>query len=281
MADLEAAKLLATATWPPKGKESPWLRTEPLLEPDDLRALHLFGLSLVSQVPDPETGKRERMTNELLKEYIERAVTMAEQLTHATIMPTQYDTKEPFDQSEWRSNGFFRLAVRPIWAIKSLTIQLSNGEDVFTVPKEWIDVGQLYKGQINLMPYVIGSTGSGAVVPAASGAGLAMLQAFGASHWIGSWWHFEVMAGFPDGMVPKVVNDLIGTIAAIDILSMLAATYAQTTGHSIGIDGLSESFSGPGPQVYLQRITDLEKKRDALVGKIKAVVGQKLFAGNV
>lgn len=62
---------------------------------------------------------------------------------------------------------------------------------------------------------------------------------------------------------------------------MLAATYARTNSHSLGIDGLSQSVSTPGPQIFKIRLEELEKKKTALTKKIKAIFGYKIFSGTL
>jgi hypothetical protein len=82
-------------------------------------------------------------------------------------------------------------------------------------------------------------------------------------------------------MIPVPVNDLIGYYAAIEILSMLAATYARSTSQSLSIDSFSQSAGGPGPQLFAKRMEELMALRDALKKKIKTAYGQKIFSGQV
>ena len=54
-----------------------------------------------------------------------------------------------------------------------------------------------------------------------------------------------------------------------------------TTSQSLSRDGISQSSSGPGPRMYLPYIEELEKKRDMLVGKIKAAFATKFLISNI
>src|SRR6185369_13911889 len=108
--------------------------------------------------------------------------------------------------------------------------------------------------------------------------GAFFLSILGNRQWIPAYWKITYTSGFKDGMVPRVINELISTIAAMEILSQLAATYARVQSHSLGIDGLSQSVSTPGPAVFQVRIQELTDKRKALVGKIRAKYGTKLFS---
>jgi len=87
------------------------------------------------------------------------------------------------------------------------------------------------------------------------------------------------VAGFRDFLVPDFVNDLIGLTAAIEILSQLGATYAWMTGGSLGIDGLSQSSSGPGPQVFATRIGELKERQAKLMKKFRNFGGMSLSVG--
>jgi hypothetical protein len=76
------------------------------------------------------------------------------------------------------------------------------------------------------------------------------------------------------------VNELIGTIAAIAILSEIAATFIYNS-QSQSQDGISQSSTGPGPRIYQLRIEELMLKRDELTRKLKAIFSTRLFVGNI
>jgi hypothetical protein len=77
------------------------------------------------------------------------------------------------------------------------------------------------------------------------------------------------------------VNQLIGIIAAMQVLSQVAAAYAGSTSTSLGIDGMSQSVSTPGPNRYQIRIEELRAHRALLVKKIKKSYGSKFVVGTV
>jgi hypothetical protein len=268
----------------PKGAvEEDWRRTEPLITPDKLVSRHLFGIPLVSGIKDPITGKAQVMTKDILIDYIDRAVSTVEMETGMTIFPTPIKEKLPFDRQEFQSFGYMRLPHRPVSSVEHLAIVPSNQQEIFIVPIDWIDIGQMYHGQINIIPLTIALTSAGApqssIVSTAGGA--ALLAILNNSQWIASYWQISYTAGFPDGKIPKVLNDLIGIVASMEVLSMLAATYGKNSGSSLSIDGMSQSISTPGPEIFTRRIEDLQKKRDLLVRKLKAWSGTILFSGNV
>jgi hypothetical protein len=88
------------------------------------------------------------------------------------------------------------------------------------------------------------------------------------------------VAGFDEGKLPKVMNEIIGMSAAIDVLSMLSTTN-KSNSHSLGIDGMSQSISGQGPQVYDGRIKQLEEQRRLLMNKVKSLFQLNLISGTI
>ncbi len=264
--------------------DTSWNRTEPLLTPEDLVALHLFGLPLVSGVKDPFTGKAAVMTPGMLSKIIDRAVSEVETLAHIEIMPVQITTKLPFDPQLWASQGFTVLPHRPVASVESVEIVTSDNTPVFRFDLNWIEVGQLHQGILSILPFLLmfrGASNNGFVGIAGSAAGTAYLSLFGGTRWVASLIEIKYTVGFKDGLVPRIVNEVIGVCATMRILSMLAPTFGKANSASLSIGGLSQSTGGSGPQIFAQRMTELTAQRDQLISKLKSLTGQKLLVGNV
>lgn len=282
MADYENSKPVIGDVFPSTAVDSAWVRNEPLITPEKLKRKHLFGIPLVSGMKDPVTGRAERLTNDDLADYIDTAVGLAELETGLTIFPTQYKEKHAWDRQEYDSFGYFRLDQRPIASVEKITVNLSNNDDIYVVPNEWIEVGNAKFGQLNIIPLTIALTsGNPVAIPTTAGGALLLSIFQGKSQWVASFWQVLYTAGFPDGLLPKQVNDLIGTIAAMEVLSQLASTYGKSSGASLSIDGASQSVSTPGPEIFTKRMKDLQDKRTMLVGKLKNLYGLKFIANNV
>jgi len=259
-----------------------WDRLEPLIDAATLRRRHLFGIPLVSWIPHPVTKKRSEITDEDIKGLILVAVSKVEMLTGTIIFPVSFKEKYPFDRNQYESFGYMMTKNRPVSSIESLTVTPSNGVDVFTVPLEWVETAYLIRGQINIIPMTISTPDmNGLVVNSQAGGGAAFLSFMSYKHWIPAFWQISYTCGYKDGMLPRVLNYLIGIVAAIDILAMLAASAGLATSASLGIDGLSQSTSGPGPQVYDTLVNKLSQERDAYIKKIKNLSGLKVFSSNV
>lgn len=276
-----ASKATVGCVFPPQVVQSQHAHLEPLITPTQLRDRHLFGIPLVSGIKDPLTGRAAVMTDEKLLDIILGAVSQAEVETHLDIMPVQRSEKHPWDRNDYLAFGYFRLEHRPVSALQKIEVSPPDNSSIFIVPLEWIEVARLAYGQVNIIPLLVAMTSSGGVVQATTAGASVFLAIFSDRMWLPDFWRIEYTSGFPDGQMPRIINELIGTIAAIEVLSQLAATYAHATSTSLGIDGLSQGVSGPGPQRYKLRIDELEAKRKTLKNKVKTIYGLKIFSGQV
>lgn len=259
-----------------------WNRLEPLVSAQILKTRHLFGIPLVSMVPNPVTKKRQELTDDIINDLIQMAVSKVEELTGTMIFPCQFREKHPFDRNTYDSFGYMRVHNRPVSSLERITITTSNGADIFAVPLDWVETAYLIRGQINIIPMTISTPdGNNVIAATQSGGGAAFLAFLSYKGWIPAFWQIEYTCGYKDGTLPKIINNLIGIVAAMDVLSMLGATMAISTSASLSIDGLSQSSSGPGPQVYATRIADLEKERDKYVKIVKRMCGLGIYSDNV
>lgn len=262
---------------PEQAIESEYGRLEPILGPVELRNRHLFGIPLISQLKDPVTGRPQVMTDDMLRDYIDGALQTAEAELGIDIRPVVHQEKHPFDRNLYESYGYFMLNSRPVSKLSHIAVAPANGTEVYSVPLEWVEVANMVRGQINIIPMTAAFI-QGGTVPAGQTGASYFLAILGNRFWVPAYWQVTYTAGFPDGLVPRVVNDLIGVMSAMDILSMLAVTFARTNSHSLGLDGLSQSISTPGPQLFAVRLEELEKKKAILIKKLKTAMGKKIFA---
>lgn len=284
MADYTNSKGTVGAQFPPGGLETTFQRLEPLITPTQVRSRHLWGVALVSGMKDPRTGKADVITDLILADCIDRSVALAELETHTFIFPLQVEERLAWDVFLYRSHGYLKLSKRPVASIESLSIAASDMIPLYHLPLTWIDLGQIASGQINIIPLTIALNPSQGVgtFPTSNPAGAMFLGLLGGGqHWIPSWWLARYSVGYPDGMVPKVINDLVGTICAMEILGLIGPTLGRATSSSLGIDGMSQSVSGPGAEVFKFRLEALAEKRAMLVKKIRVLWGSLIFSGEV
>lgn len=280
MANFTNSKRATGSPYPENAIETARQQVEPLITVDLLKSRFLFGVPLVSRTKDPITGKAQVMTDDMIADIIDGAVSQAELELKIDIFPVKRREKQPFDINLYNSFGYFQLAHRPCTSVDKMSVTPSNELDVYVVPNDWVEGAYLHRGQVNIIPLTVAFV-QGTYIPQQSSGGAAFLQILGNKAWIPAWWQIEYTSGYVDGQLPRVINDYIGVQAATEILSMLALTYAQNTSHSLGIDGLSQSVSTPGPQIFKVRMEELEEKKKALMKKIKAIFGFKIFSGTL
>lgn len=247
-------------------------RYGPLITGKQVKDNYLWGLPLYSRVT------KEPFTEPMIDAQILIAIAELEAEVGINIFPTKLRERQAYDLNEFRSMGYMRLRQKPVSSIESLKVVASNDTVLWSVNLAWVDAGYLSKGLVYLLPLNL------ALVPSQTGspAGAAIfISMMGSASWIGAFWAVEYTTGYADGKLPQAINSLIGIQTALQVLALLAATNAQTNSKSINIDGLGQSSSGPGPQIYDAAIKLLLDRKKMLVGKIKNQFGGKLFSGNV
>jgi hypothetical protein len=279
MADYTTSKSGIGEVYPINAIADSWGHADSLLTPDQLKTRHLFGIPLVSYQVDPLTGARQRMTDPILKDLIDRAVALAEAETHIEIMPRVHREKFPFDRQAHAALGYMMLPIHPVQSLERLAVTASNGDDLYLVPPTWVETAYIHTGQINIIPMTVAFQYGGYMSGNQTGGGSAFLAILGQNPWIPAFWQCDWTTGFPDGKLPQIINELVGVIAAIEALGLLATTNARNSSHSVGMDGISQSISTPGPQIYDTRITMLMAQKEMLVSKIRTMYGTKLFTG--
>lgn len=263
---------------------TPWGRLEPLLTVDQLKSRFLKGIPLTLKIKDPETGKPYKISDEELKDYIETAVDEAEQELSLVLMPTQFTMKLPFQKQDFDNFGYFQLPHRPVASIEALNVQLADGSDIFVFPTQWIETSNLIHGQLNIIPLAFQglAAGTGIIGGTSAGQGTAVFfNALWNRPWVAALFGVVYTAGFKNGLMPKSINQLIGIIAAMQVLSQIAAAYAMVQSTSLGLDGMSQSVSTPGPQRFAKRMEELQAQRTLLVKKLRKSYGQKIVVGTV
>lgn len=262
--------------YPDKITESVWGRLFPLLDAAQLRQEYLFGIPMWSFFVDPVTKQRQKLTDPILEKIIERMVNRVEEDSGTIIMPSYTTEDYPFDLAEYRSFGFMKLNVRPYTSIVHVQVRAADKSRLFEAPLPWVGVAGLVKGRLSLLPQGT----AGAVMASASGTPPFLLYLAQLS-FTPQFWQVQGIAGFRDGLIPTMVNDLIGMRTAIEVLSMLGATYAFMTGGSLSIDAMSQSSSGPGPAIFQTRIAQLQQDYAKEIRKYKKFCGLAIVSGTV
>jgi hypothetical protein len=251
-------------------------RVESILTAAQLKDRFLFGIPLVSFFPHPVTGVRQEMSDENVQERIIIAVNQAELDLGIVISPVSFSERHPYDYNFWRKHAYIKVKKRPVFSVESYMFKAANGAELLRIDQNWIDMGQAHLGQINLVPIfpALAAQGITATTPTPTASATWALFS-GAYNWVPSMIEIAYTCGFPGGQVPVSLNDYIGLVAAIDILSSLASTYKGQS-YSLGIDGIQQSQSFAGPNQFAPRLEELTRKREALNGQIRDFYGKRM-----
>lgn len=268
-------KSYSTAMYPVHALSTSGLlkRVEPFLTPEQLRSRFLKGIPLA--FPNGDV-----FSDTDLKDRIYLAQNEAELRLKTTITRELRQEKLPFKQQDYRAYIHLKAEQGPLCTIHQLAIVSADKNTIFEIPPEWIETTNFTKGIINVIP-LLAAYGVNSVQGAVGNAGIAFLTVINGLDFVPAYWQIKYTSGISnkEGSVPAVVNEYIGCIAAIAILSEVAATFIHTS-QSQTQDGISQSSSGPGPRLYMIRIEELEKKQKELEKKLKTIFSQNFFVGN-
>lgn len=279
MSDFESNKDFGTTAYPvhANGTSGLFKRVEPLLTPAQLKSRYLKGI-----IPLLEKFGIT-YTDEELKDKIQLAANAMELELKTNIFPEQHKEKHPFDPSLYRSFIHIRTEQGPILAVQRMSITSSDGQNIFNVPAQWLEASRFSERQVNVIPLLSTfGTQSFTSSPIASG-GLAYLSILlNQLGFVPSYWQIIYTAGVCNeaGQVPMSINELIGLTAAMEILSGGAALNINNS-VSLSQDSISQSTSSSGPQIFMTRIAELEKKRAEILGQVKRVMSKKIFLTNI
>lgn len=272
-ADYSESKSFGNSLYPVDARYATNLheRCEPLVTPDLLKSRYLKSIPGVDDY-----------TSEEIEDQINLAANEFELETNLTITRVQRAQRVPFDRSLYRAFVYVKTDHGPIMSVEDFTIESSNGENIYSLPPTWIEMGFAHKRQINLIPILSIFGAAGLKDGQASNAGLIFLQAINNFAWLPAFFTIKYTTGISnkDGEIPVVVNHIIGMTAAIEILSELQ-TKNKYNSTSISQDGISQSAGSAGPRVYDKRIEDLQIKRENLTKKLKAIFHQRYFLSNI
>ncbi len=276
MSDFSRTKNYQTAIYPVHAVQTSGLlrRVEPLLSPEQLKSRFLKGIPLT--FPNGDT-----FSDDELKDRIYLAMNEAEILMGRTITREKFKHKVPFDYPLYRAYIHITTEHGPIASLESLAIISADFNSIFEIPPTWIETANFSKNLINVVP-LLAAYGVNTVSGAVGNAGIAFLTVIDGLNWVPAYWEVSYTAGLSnrEGEVPTIVNELVGCVAAIALLSEIAPANIYNS-QTLSQDGISQSSSGLGPRIYELRIAELQAKRDELIRKIKSIFSSRYFVSNI
>jgi hypothetical protein len=249
-------------------------RCEPILTPQLLVSRYLKGIPLAFPNGDSYTAID-------IADQIRLAMNEVELACRITITREQFTDNVPFDIALYKSFIYLKTEQGPILSVEDVRIVSSDGYSVFKIPSSWLTSGQFSKNIVNVVP-ILGaySVATGGGVGAYGG--IPYLNVFSQLSFVPNFWQIDYTTGVSkiEGQFPTVVNDLVGVIAAINMLSNIMNMFIHTS-QSQSRDGISQASSGPGTRIYLPYIELLEARKKELMGKIKSIFGSKFVVSNI
>ncbi len=267
-------------------------RVEKWITPERLKDEWLFGIPLTSIIT------KQTLSDNTIKNLITKSASRVELECNIDVYPVTRIVKQPYDRTK-SQQGFNQLdlGTRQVREIFEVSIRAPNsyavynnvpthdttdtqlGSLIYAFPLDWIDTSLMRKGIIHFVPLQSAISGSvpGGIV---GGAAAPLMQALTQLNNIPGYWYCRYASGWEENSIPSIVNDLIGTYAAMDVLSMLGPTNKWNSS-SIGLDSASQSLSGPGNQVFALRMQELATKADGLKDLIKSKFSVKIWMKNI
>jgi hypothetical protein len=164
---------------------------------------------------------------------------------------------------------------------KNSNSRYPRGAEIYTIPTEWIEMGNASRGIVNVNPInpAFSAIGTSTSVPAS---GASIMAFIGQQGWVPAYWNLEVVLGLGsmEGTVPAVVNEAVGARATMLLMDNLIPQY-RVASQSLSIDGLGQSVSDQLYQLLMDKRDQAEKTFLNITKKVKAVTSSKLFSGNV
>ena len=226
--------------------------------------------------------KLDFSTDEYL-DFINRAANNFESESGLTVERVQYIERLPFDRALYASYAYTKVNHKPITSLETFNVTSSNGENIFSMPSSWCELGFAHRGQINILPIlsIFGSTGL--TDQHVTSSGLVFLRAIANYSWLPAFWEVVYTAGLSktDGTIPIIVNEVIGALAAIDILSNMQARVLDSSS-SISADGYGQSVGKKdGGNIYKTRIEDLTTKKDKNFAHLLKTFNSRIWVSNI
>jgi len=246
-------------------------RIEPIITPKLLQSRYLKGVDGLDYTDDE------------YKDQINLAINETEILTNLPLNKMQVSERVMYDARLYQNFVYMRMNKKPILSIENVNIESSDGQMIFQLPPQWLEVGNTMKlGQINILPILNVFGATNVTLGTASNAGLLFIQAISQYRWLPGFFtvYYTVGVCHEEGQLPVVINEIVGLTATMEILSNMQNRNI-TNSQSLSQDGISQSVSSKGPEIYQTRIIAMAEKRQQLINRVKGLYKQKLFVDNI
>lgn len=240
-------------------------RYESLLNAERLKSDYLFGIPLTSALT------HETISNDTLQRFVTRAISLVEHELKINITPVKYEDRYDYNLWDYSKYNYIQLNHWPVLQVESVKGKYPNSVDFIQYPSSWVSIyGEFGMFQLTPTQGAITQfflTNDATYLPLLLGSRAQWPQL----------WQITYVSGFDNDKIPAMINDIIGTMAALDALTTLAPVIFPYQGYGIGIDGVSQSISTAGPQWLQMRITDLKEKYDHLLNAARSYYNKRIL----
>lgn len=199
----------------------------------ELKTNYLYGIDLTDDngIPYPDS---------MYEWYIKSAVSWVEHRLDLPLRPKSVSAeKHDFYRDDYENYIYLKLREYPVLSVTQVQMVLPGESIVHDFDSSWF---QLRKdsGVLHIVP---GTGSASTIVFGAGGAWLPFVRA--SSRFVPDVFRITYTAGWEDGQLPYDIRDVVGMTAALGPLHIAGDLLggAGIASQSLGIDGLSQSFS--------------------------------------
>lgn len=203
-----------------------------IISVQELKDVYLYGLDLTDDAGN-------EYPDIMFEWSINFAIAWLEKQLDIKVTPTRFVENYDYFRADYINWVTIKLRQSPIISVASVKVIWPSGQEVIDFNEEWIKV-RADAGQVNIIP----AAGTLSQVLFTAGGSFLPLLASGRD-WIPDLFEVDYMAGFAAGELPMDLRELIGKKASYGPLNVAGDLLggAGIASQSIGIDGLSQSFS--------------------------------------
>jgi len=239
---------------------------------DDIKNRYLFGIPLTSAFTN------QTLSDDAITFYIKSAISELEHTLDMYITPVIFKEAHDYERHNFTWNyNYLKVNHFPILSVQHLELSFSNtpnhaGFVQFPLEFVYVEPGS---GVVQLVP-AFGTSLSGFLLSAFSGTQYHALQSIGMNNFPGGV-RITYTAGFEECKIPVALANLVGLIAAINLVSIIAPIIFPYNSTSVGIDGASQSSSTMGPRWLNDRIAQMVAERDRELDTVRGYYQKKFL----
>lgn len=251
-------------------------RFGPMIDPERFKKEYLFGIPLRAAL----TG--EVVDDETLKQFIRKGVGDFESTVRVPVNPVRITDRFDFERADDIGFGTRRLTRWPVIKVENLKALWPGRNEALAplgltqeidYPTSWVTL-QGDQGLIRIIP------NSGTLVNAdanfLSSSAYRAVVLGGLKAWP-NLWRVTYIAGMDYDQIPDIVNDCIGTMAAVKFLSQMGPAIFPVLSQNVSLDGMGQSVTTSGPTWLQLRIQELQQERDRMIEMLKTHYGTDIF----